>query len=139
MSKNRFDGRSEEEWKKVLSPRQYEVLRRKGTEPAFAGKYHDSKEEGLYLCAGCGSPLFDSETKFDSGTGWPSYYRPVSEQAVATAEDKSYGMARTEVLCARCGGHLGHVFPDGPEPTGLRYCINSVSLDFKPGSRSGEA
>ena len=125
--------------KKTLSPEQYEVLRRKGTEGPFTGIYYNNKRRGTYLCAGCGSPLFDSETKFDSGTGWPSYYQPISEQAVDTEEDKSYGMNRNEVLCARCGGHLGHVFSDGPEPTGLRYCINSVSLDFKPGSGSEES
>jgi peptide-methionine (R)-S-oxide reductase len=124
--------KSDAEWKKILAPEQYEVLRRKGTESAFTGKYYNSKEEGVYRCAGCGNPLFDSDTKFDSGTGWPSYYQPVSEDAVETEQDRSHGMIRTEVLCARCGGHLGHVFPDGPEPTGRRYCINSVSLDFEP-------
>ena len=129
---NEDSKRSDAEWKKILSPEQYEVLRRKGTERAFTGKYYNSKETGVYRCAGCGNPLFDSETKFDSGSGWPSYYQPVSEDAVDTVEDQSYGMIRTEVLCARCGGHLGHVFPDGPEPTGRRYCINSVSLDFEP-------
>jgi peptide-methionine (R)-S-oxide reductase len=129
---NEDSKRSDAEWKKILSPEQYEVLRRKGTERAFTGKYYNSKETGVYRCAGCGNPLFDSETKFDSGSGWPSYYQPVSEDAVDTAEDQSYGMTRTEVLCACCGGHLGHVFPDGPEPTGRRYCINSVSLDFEP-------
>jgi peptide-methionine (R)-S-oxide reductase len=129
---NKDSKRSDAEWKKILSPEQYEVLRRKGTERAFTGKYYNSKETGVYRCAGCGNPLFDSETKFDSGTGWPSYYQAVSEDAVDTVEDQSYGMTRTEVLCARCGGHLGHVFPDGPEPTGRRYCINSISLDFEP-------
>jgi len=124
--------RSDAEWKEVLSPEQYEVLRRKGTERAFTGKYYNSKEKGVYRCAGCGNPLFDWEAKYDSGTGWPSYYRPVSKDAVETEQDTSYGMVRTEVLCARCGGHLGHVFPDGPEPTGQRYCINSISLDFAP-------
>ena len=126
------DRRSDAEWRKTLSPEQYEVLRRKGTERPFTGKYYDSKEEGVYRCAGCGSPLFDSDAKFDSGTGWPSYCQPVSQGAVDTGEDRSHGMVRTEVRCSRCGGHLGHVFPDGPEPTGLRYCINSVSLDFEP-------
>jgi peptide-methionine (R)-S-oxide reductase len=129
---NEDSKRSDAEWKKILSPEQYEVLRRKGTERAFTGKYYTSKETGVYRCAGCGNPLFDSETKFDSGSGWPSYYQAVSEDAVDTVEDQSYGMTRTEVLCARCGGHLGHVFPDGPEPTGRRYCINSISLDFEP-------
>jgi peptide-methionine (R)-S-oxide reductase len=132
------DRRSDSEWKRSLSPEQYEVLRRKGTEPAFTGEYYNSKEDGVYLCAGCGNPLFDSDTKYDSGTGWPSYYQPISARAVETEEDRSHGMIRTEVLCARCGGHLGHVFPDGPEPTGRRYCINSISLDFKPSSRSTE-
>jgi len=129
---NKDSKRSDAEWKKILSPEQYEVLRRKGTERAFTGKYYNSKETGVYRCAGCWNPLFDSETKFDSGSGWPSYYQAVSEDAVDTVEDQSYGMTRTEVLCARCGGHLGHVFPDGPEPTGRRYCINSISLDFEP-------
>jgi peptide-methionine (R)-S-oxide reductase len=129
---NQEGNRSDAEWKKILSPDQYEVLRRKGTERAFTGRYYNSKEKGVYRCAGCGNPLFDSETKFDSGTGWPSYYEPISEDAVETEEDRSHGMIRTEVLCARCGGHLGHVFPDGPEPTGRRYCINSLSLEFEP-------
>jgi peptide-methionine (R)-S-oxide reductase len=130
--------RSDAEWKRILSPEQYEVLRRKGTERAFTGKYYNSKEKGVYRCAGCGNPLFDSETKFDSGTGWPSYYQPISEDTVATQEDRSHGMIRAEVLCARCGGHLGHVFPDGPEPTGKRYCINSISLDFEPKAKLEE-
>jgi peptide-methionine (R)-S-oxide reductase len=136
---NEDSKRSDAEWKKVLSPEQYEVLRRKGTERAFSGKHYNSREKGVYRCAGCGNPLFDSETKFDSGTGWPSYYQPVSEDAVETEQDKSYGMIRTEVLCARCGGHLGHVFPDGPEPTGQRYCINSISLDFELRPESEES
>ena len=136
---NREGKRSDFEWIKTLSPEQYEVLRRKGTERAFSGKYYNSKGKGVYRCAGCGNPLFDSDTKFDSGTGWPSYYQPVSADAVATEEDNSYGMIRTEVLCARCGGHLGHVFPDGPEPTGRRYCINSISLDFDPGAKLEES
>ena len=136
---NEDSKRSDAEWKKVLSPEEYEVLRRKGTERAFTGKYYNSREKGVYRCAGCGNPLFDSETKFDSGTGWPSYYQPVSEDAVETEQDKSHGMIRTEVLCARCGGHLGHVFPDGPEPTGQRYCINSISLDFELRPESEES
>jgi peptide-methionine (R)-S-oxide reductase len=135
---NQDQRRSDAEWKKTLSPEQYEVLRRKGTERAFTGKYYNSREEGVYRCAGCGNPLFDSETKFESGTGWPSYYQPISRDAVETEEDESYGMVRTEVLCARCGGHLGHVFPDGPEPTGRRYCINSVSLEFEPKAKPGD-
>ena len=131
--------RSDTEWRETLSPEQYEVLRRKGTERAFTGKYYNSKEEGVYRCAGCGNPLFDSETKFHSGTGWPSYYQPISADAVETEQDGSHGMIRTEVLCARCGGHLGHVFPDGPEPTGQRYCINSISLDFEPRAKFEES
>ena len=123
--------KTEEEWKKILSPEAYGVLRKKGTERAFTGKFHDSKDRGIYICAGCGAELFQSDTKFDSGTGWPSFYAPISEKNVGTETDRSFFMTRTEVHCARCGGHLGHVFPDGPMPTGLRYCINSVSLDFK--------
>ena len=134
MAQEHSGKRSEEQWRQKLSPEQYRVLRRKGTERPFSGVHYDRKDEGLYRCSGCGNPLFSSQAKFDSGTGWPSYYEPVSDQAVDSAEDRSQGMIRTEVLCARCGGHLGHVFPDGPEPTGLRYCINSVSLDFEPES-----
>jgi peptide-methionine (R)-S-oxide reductase len=117
---------------KDLTPEQYRVLRKKGTERAFTGAYYDHHEPGTYVCAGCGSPLLRSADKFDSGTGWPSYTRPAEEGAVAREQDRSLGMERTEVQCARCGGHLGHVFPDGPAPTGLRYCINSAALDFRP-------
>jgi peptide-methionine (R)-S-oxide reductase len=122
--------KSEEEWKAQLSPEAYYVLRERGTERAFTGKYAKSKAKGIYLCAGCQNPLFSSETKFESGTGWPSFYQPISPESVLELEDRSYGMIRTEVECSQCGGHLGHVFDDGPKPTGLRYCLNSAALEF---------
>ena len=123
--------KSEAEWKQALSPTQYHILREKGTERAFTGKYWKHKENGSYVCAGCGQELFHSDAKFDSGTGWPSFYKSVDKDKVELRNDDSYGMHRVEVVCRRCGGHLGHVFDDGPEPTGQRYCINSESLDFK--------
>jgi peptide-methionine (R)-S-oxide reductase len=122
----------ESEWKQRLSPDQYHVLREAGTERAFSGIYNDTKAPGTYRCAGCGAELFTSDAKFDSGSGWPSFIRPASHAAVVEHTDTSHGMRRTEVRCATCDGHLGHVFPDGPAETGLRYCMNSVSLDFKP-------
>jgi peptide-methionine (R)-S-oxide reductase len=124
--------KTEQEWKEQLSPEQYQVARQCGTERAFSGKYWNTKDKGTYNCVCCGEPLFTSETKFDSGTGWPSFYEPVQEGAVATHTDKSYGMSRTEVRCAKCDAHLGHVFEDSPTPTGLRFCMNSASLDLKP-------
>lgn len=120
------------EWRERLTPEKYAVLRQGGTERAFTGTYEKNKVTGMYHCAGCGLPLFDSATKYDSGSGWPSFMRPASGEAVEEHRDMSHGMIRTEVTCARCEGHLGHVFPDGPGPEGLRYCINSASLDFKP-------
>jgi len=120
------------EWKAELTPEEFKVLREAGTERAFTGKFNDFKQKGTFVCAGCQTPLFSSATKFDSGTGWPSFYQPINDKNVLEVKDESYGMVRTEVVCAVCGGHQGHVFPDGPKPTGLRYCINSVSMDFIP-------
>jgi peptide-methionine (R)-S-oxide reductase len=124
--------KSEADWRRELTPEQYRILREKGTERAFTGEYWDEHTPGSYVCAGCGTRLFESDTKFDSGSGWPSFYRPADPAAVATEDDRSWLMVRTEVMCATCGGHLGHVFDDGPAPTGLRYCINSAALKLQP-------
>ena len=129
MSAKNID--DESVWREKLTKEQYRVLREKGTEPAFTGKYWNNHEKGIYKCAACGAPLFDSETKFESGSGWPSFYAPIDKEKVENKRDLSHGMVRMEVLCKNCKSHLGHVFKDGPKPTGLRYCINSISLDFK--------
>jgi peptide-methionine (R)-S-oxide reductase len=126
---------TEQEWHERLTPEQYRVLREKGTERAFTGEYVDEKRTGMYRCAGCGAPLFESDTKFDSGSGWPSFYQASDKTAIAYETDRAFGMTRTEVMCQSCGGHLGHVFDDGPNPTGQRYCINSASLELDPSEK----
>ena len=130
MTSKETNSKTDEEWKETLTPEQYNVCRNKDTERPFTGKYYDCKEKGVYKCSCCGNELFDSDTKFESGTGWPSFYKPINEENVKCESDASSGMVRTEVMCKNCGAHLGHVFDDGPQPTKLRYCINSISLDL---------
>lgn len=131
--------KSDEEWKEILSEEQYRILRKKGTERPFSGTYNDFKKKGVFKCAACGNELFVSETKYNSGCGWPSFYAPISDENIETTEDHSFMMNRTEVLCSRCGGHLGHIFDDGPAPTNLRYCINSAALQFEEKDSTGES
>ena len=131
MDNKRKVDKTDAEWRAALTPEQYQIMRQKGTERAFTGAYVDNHDHGTYKCAACGEPLFDSDTKFDSGSGWPSFFKPLSSDAVDTEEDRSHGMRRTEAVCRKCGAHLGHVFDDGPKPTGQRYCVNSLSLDFE--------
>jgi len=138
MNGKRKIKKTKEEWRKILTPDEFYVLRKKGTERPFSGKYLDHKKKGIYVCAGCRHELFSSDTKFDSGTGWPSFWTPISEDSLEMKPDNSLGMRRTEVLCSQCGGHLGHVFNDGPKPTGQRFCINSAALHFKERKASVE-
>lgn len=130
--------KSDSEWRSELTPEQYRIMREKGTEPPFTGEYVNEKTPGVYRCAACGTPLFASDTKYDSGSGWPSFYAPIADENVVTEEDSSHGMRRTEVMCATCEAHLGHVFPDGPRPTGARYCVNSASLKLDPQAKGDE-
>jgi peptide-methionine (R)-S-oxide reductase len=129
--------KSEAEWREQLGEEAYQVLRKKGTERPFTGEYNDAKDEGVYRCRGCGTPLFSSDAKYDSGCGWPAFYQPMDPDNIQEEVDRSHFMTRTEILCAACGGHLGHVFPDGPNPTGLRYCVNSLSLDLDTEEKGG--